>query len=233
MFILKNLIHHRDVKISPLALVYIFLRLSIFLLLLQLRLPCAPEHSLAWGLGFASELQVIDDADEDTVFSPNEDGVQDKLLISFAGDGSLGDYRIIIDVHGAGGIGPPDGKFNPDDDWLIKGVIGSGVSENDPSKTVRQEWNGKDRSPEQDSPPTARTVKDGTYEIRVEIDAFQDGRVDEIFGYTSDTRSATIDTTSPSRLYKFPVASFHQMRMVPRIQRSSSLRSLKMLQAFN
>ena len=197
MFILKNLIHHRDVKISPLALVYIFLRLSIFLLLLQLRLPCAPEHSLAWGLGFASELQVIDDADEDTVFSPNEDGVQDKLLISFAGDGSLGDYRIIIDVHGAGGIGPPDGKFNPDDDWLIKGVIGSGVSENDPSKTVRQEWDGKDRSPEQDSPPTARTVKDGTYEIRVEIDAFQDGRVDEIFGYTSDTRSATIDTTSP------------------------------------
>ena len=197
MFILKNLIHHRDVKISPLALVNIFLRLSIFLLLLQLRLPCAPEHSLAWGLGFDSELQVIDDADEDTVFSPNEDGVQDKLLISFAGDGSLGDYRIIIDVHGAGGIGPPDGKFNPDDDWLVKGVIGSGVSENDPSKTVRQEWDGRDLSPEQESPPTARTVRDGTYEIRVEIDAFQDGRVDEIFGYSSDARSATIDTTSP------------------------------------
>ena len=197
MFILKNLIHHRDVKISPLALVNIFLRLSIFLLLLQLRLPCAPEHSLAWGLGFDSELQVIDDADEDTVFSPNGDGVQDKLLISFAGDGSLGDYRIIIDVHGAGGIGPPDGKFNPDDDWLVKGVIGSGVSGNDPSKTVRQEWDGRDLSPEQESPPTARTVRDGTYEIRVEIDAFQDGRVDEIFGYTSDTRSATIDTTSP------------------------------------
>ncbi len=197
MFILKTLKHHCAGRISPVGRFHIFLRLSIFLLLLQLRLPCAPEHSLAWGLGFDSELQVIDDADEDTVFSPNGDGVQDKLLISFAGDGSLGDYRIIIDVHGAGGIGPPDGKFNPDDDWLVKGVIGSGVSGNDPSKTVRQEWDGRDLSPEQESPPTARTVRDGTYEIRVEIDAFQDGRVDEIFGYTSDTRSATIDTTSP------------------------------------
>ena len=197
MFILKTLKHHCAGRISPVGRFHIILRLSIFFLLLQLRLPCAPEQSLAWGLGFDSELQVIDDADEDTVFSPNGDGVQDKLLISFAGDGSLGDFRIIIDVHGAGGIGPPDGKFSPDDDWLIKGAIGSGATENDPPKAIRQEWDGKDRSPDQEPPPTARTVRDGTYRIRVEIDAFQDGRVDEIFGYTSNIRSATIDTASP------------------------------------
>ena len=197
MFILKTLKHHCAGRISPVGRFHIILRLSIFFLLLQLRLPCAPEQSLAWGLGFESALQVIDDADEDTVFSPNGDGVQDKLLISFAGDGSLGDFRIIIDVHGAGGIGPPDGKFSPDDDWLIKGAIGSGAAESDSPKVIRQEWDGKDRSPDQESPPTARTVRDGSYEIRVDIDAFQDGRVDEIFGYTSDTRSATIDTTSP------------------------------------
>ena len=197
MFILKTLKHHCAGRISPVGRFHIILRLSIFFLLLQLRLPCAPEQSLAWGLGFDSELQVIDDADEDTVFSPNGDGVQDKLLISFAGDGSLGDFRIIIDVHGAGGIGPPDGKFSPDDDWLIKGAIGSGATENDPPKAIRQEWDGKDQSPDQEPPPTARTVRDGTYRIRVEIDAFQDGRVDEIFGYTSNIRSATIDTASP------------------------------------
>ena len=197
MFILKYLKHYRAGRISPVMCFHIILRLSVLLLLLQLRLPFAPEQSLAWGLGFDSALQVIDDADEDTVFSPNGDGVQDKLLISFAGDGSQGDYRIIIDVHGPGGIGPPDGIFNPDDDWQIIGPIGSGVADSDSPKVIRREWDGKDRSPDQESPPTARTVKDGTYDIRVDIDAFQDGAIDAIFGYTSDTRSATIDTAPP------------------------------------
>ena len=198
MFILKDLKHHRAGRISPVGRFHIILRLSILLLTLQLRLPFAPEQSLAWGLGFDSDPRVIDDADDDTVFSPNGDGVQDKLLISFSGDGSRGDYRIIIDVHGPGGIGPPDGEFDPDDDWLIIGAIGSGATEHDAPKVIRQEWDGKDRSPEQEAPPTARTVMDGTYEIRVDIDGFQDGRVDGVFGAPETrTASATIDTAMP------------------------------------
>ena len=197
MFILKNLKHHRAGKISHVVCFHIILRLSILLLTLQIPLPFASEQSLVWGLGFDSAPQVIDNADEDSIFSPNGDGEQDKLLISFAGDGSLGDFRIIIDVHGPGGIGPPDGIFNPDDDWQIIGPIGSGVADSDSPKVIRREWDGKDRSPEQDSPPTARTVKDGTYDIRVDIDAHQDGRLSGVIGYISETSSGTIDTIAP------------------------------------
>ena len=39
--------------------------------------------------------RAIDDVNEDTVFSPNGDGVQDTLLIGFITDGDFGDFRII------------------------------------------------------------------------------------------------------------------------------------------
>ena len=198
MFIHKDLKHHRAGRISLVVCFHVILRLSIFLLALQLPLPFASLQPVAWALGFDSDPRVIDDADEDDVFSPNGDGVQDKLLISFVTDGARGDYRIIIDVHGPGGIGAPDGEFDPDDDWLIIGAIGSGATENDAPKVIRQEWDGNDRSSEQEAPPTARTVMDGTYEIRVDIDGFQDGRVDGVFGAReSRTASATIDTAPP------------------------------------
>ena len=196
--IFKEFKRHHARKISTARRYHVILRLAVLLVWLQISLPFAPIQPLAWGLGFDSDPQVIDDADEDDVFSPNEDGVQDKLLISFVTDGARGDFRIIIDVHGGGGIGPPDGEFDPDDDWVIIGEIGSGATENDAPKVIRHEWDGKDRSPEQEGPPTARTVRDGTYTIRVDIDGFQDGRVDGIFGRReTETVTATVDTTSP------------------------------------
>ena len=61
--------------------------------------------SLVWALRFQTSPQAIDDVDEDTVFSPNGDGVQDTLLISFITDGDFGDFRITIDTHGPSGVG--------------------------------------------------------------------------------------------------------------------------------
>ncbi len=154
-----------------------------------------------WAQGFETPPKVIDDADDDSIFSPNSptgDGVQDKLLISFVTDGSNGDFQITIDVHSPGGIGDPDGKFDVNDDWVATGKIGPGVTVNDAPKIIRQEWDGKDRSSTQKTPPTARLLKDGNYQIRVEIDAFQNGTVNVgELGYTAVTRSATIDTTPP------------------------------------
>ena len=198
MLIIKEFKRHPDGRILTAGRFHIVLLLSVLQLLLYLPLPFSPVQPLAWGLGFDSEPRVIDDADEDDVFSPNGDDVQDKLLISFVTDGARGDFRIIIDVHGGGGIGPPDGEFDPADDWLIIGEIGSGATENDAPKVIRREWDGKDRSPEQEGPTTVRTVRDGTYTIRVDIDDFQDGRVDGVFGRReTETVTATVDTISP------------------------------------
>ena len=63
--------------------------------------------SLVWALVFQDPPRVIDDVAEDTVFSPNGDGVQDILLISFITDGDIGDFRIIIDTHGTKWSGCP------------------------------------------------------------------------------------------------------------------------------
>ncbi len=75
-------------------------------------------NQFVWGQqkGFQVNPQAIDNMDGDSVFSPNGDGVQDKLLIVLTMDGTTGEYRIIIDVHSPGGVGQPDGKFKPDDD---------------------------------------------------------------------------------------------------------------------
>ena len=182
-------------------------RLSIlFLLLFQFASFVAPVP--VWGQGFEGPPRVIDDADEDAVFSPNGDGVQDNLIISFVTDGFHGDFRITIDVHGPGASGPPDGKFSLDDDWVFpklnpdtKGRLGParpGVQPPDDPKVIRQEWDGKDRSPDQGEQPAARTVADGTYQIRVEVDAFQDDTVlVGTLGYQSVILSATIDRKPP------------------------------------
>ena len=154
--------------------------------------------TLVWAQGFETLPQVIDDGDEDSIFSPNGDGIQDNLLISFVTDGSLGNFRVTIDVHGPGGVGLPDGAFDSDDDWVVEGNIGPGLTVNDAPKIIRHEWDGRDRSPGQQAPPTPRTLADGTYHVRVEIDAFQNNAVNiGELGYTSTTHSATIDTKSP------------------------------------
>ena len=171
----------------------LLLQLNSFLLLLAI-------STSAWGQ-FESPPQVIDDANEDTVFSPNGDGVQDILIISFVTNGFLGDYRIIVDVHGPGAVGQPDGRFDIEDDWFVKGKVGSGnlnlIPPGNP-KIIHQEWDGMDRAPSQEVPPNARPVGNGTYQIRVETDAFEDGIVS--LGeptYYSSTLTAVIDVDAP------------------------------------
>ena len=172
----------------------LLIQLSYFLLLLAI-------SASAWGQFFESPPRVIDDANEDTVFSPNGDGVQENLIISFVTNGFTGDYRIIIDVHGPGAVGRPDGKFDIDDDWLIIGAVGPGQSDlypgNNP-KIIHQEWDGMDRDPSQEAPPNARPVGNGSYEILVETDAFEDGVVNIIdFTYQSSKLTAVIDVDAP------------------------------------
>ena len=91
--------------------------------------------SLVWALRFQTSPRAIDDVAEDTVFSPNGDGVQDTLLISFVTDGDFGDFRITIDTHGPSGVGSPDGLFRVDEDWVIIGEVGPGIDEDDLSKS--------------------------------------------------------------------------------------------------
>ncbi len=172
----------------------LLIKLNVFLLLSAI-------SASAWGQFFESPPRAIDDANEDNVFSPNGDGVQDNLIISFVTNGFTGDYRIMIDVHGPGAVGRPDGRFDIDDDWMVTGQVGPGPSEfypeNNP-KIVHQEWDGLDRAPSQEAPPNARPVRNGRYEIRVETDAFDDGAI-EVNNptYQSTTLFAVVDIDAP------------------------------------
>ena len=124
---------------------YYFLKTECCLFILILLFQFFPSFfflqggSLVWAIRFQTSPQVIDDVDEDTVFSPNGDGIQDTLLISFITDGDLGDFRIIIDTHGPSGVGRPDNQFRVDEDWVITGQLGSGIDEDDhPKQSVKR-----------------------------------------------------------------------------------------------
>lgn len=154
-------------------------------------------ESLVWALRFPTPPQAIDDIAEDTVFSPNGDGVQDTLLISFITDGDLGDFRIIIDTHGPSGVGAPDGQFRFDEDWVVAGELGPGIDEEDLPRAIREAWDGNDFSRQQED-KNPRLLKDGRYQIQVEIDDAPNGEVNRTeSGYLSVQLSATIDNTPP------------------------------------
>lgn len=154
-------------------------------------------NQLVWGQqkGFQVPPQTIDNMDGDSVFSPNGDGVQDKLLVVLNMDGTTGEYRIIIDVHSPGGVGQPDGKFEPDDDWMVMGDFGPGPPNSAEKRIIIHEWDGRNRHSSQDA--ALRQLQDGTYEIQIEIDFF---RNDEFTPPTPDHTvkiSAVIDTKLP------------------------------------
>ena len=153
--------------------------------------------SLVWALSFQTSPQAIDDVDEDTVFSPNGDGVQDTLLIGFITDGDFGDFRITIDTHGPSGVGSPDGRFRVDEDWVIIGEVGPGIEEDDLPKAIREAWNGNDFSRLQED-KSPHLLNDGRYRIQIEIDAVPNGEVNRAeSGYETAQLSATIDNTPP------------------------------------
>ena len=154
-------------------------------------------ESLVWALRFPTPPRAIDDINEDTVFSPNGDGVQDTLLISFITDGDFGDFQIIIDTHGPSGVGLPDGQFRFDEDWVVTGELGPGIDEEDLPRAIREAWDGNDFSRQQED-KNPRLLKDGWYRIQVEIDDAPNGEVNRTeSGYLSVQLSAIIDNSLP------------------------------------
>ncbi len=153
--------------------------------------------SLVWALDFQTAPRAIDDIAEDTVFSPNGDGVQDILLISFVTDGDFGDFRITIDTHGPSGVGKPDGHFRADEDWVITGELGPDIDEDDPPKAIREAWNGNDFSRQQED-KSPRLLSDRRYRILIEIDAIPNEAVSRLeSGYRAVELAAIIDNTPP------------------------------------
>ena len=106
--------------------------------------------------------------------------------------GGQSKYQIIIDVHGPGGIGQPDGQFNADDDWSTLGKFGPGLNVNDAPKRLRIEWDGKDSLA-----ATAKLVADGNYQLRLQVDFFQDELLNPIQESHTKTFSVTVDTQLP------------------------------------
>ena len=200
---IKNCMRARIGRSLPVKRQQFRLRTRIPILLFQLNcfLFLLAVSTSTWGQFFESPPRVIDDANEDRVFSPNGDGVQDNLIIGFVTNGFTGDYRITIDVHGPGAVGKPDRKFDIDDDWFVKGKVGPGPTEFQPHnypKIVHQEWDGMSRAPSQEGQPNARPVGNGSYEILVETDAFEDGVVNIAdFTYQSSKLTAVIDVDAP------------------------------------
>ena len=202
MRIIKTAKQHRPYPKKP-ALSMLFskngCRLSI-LILLFLFFPSflfLQGGSLVWALRFPTPPQAVDDVDEDNVFSPNEDGIQDTLLISFVTDGDLGDFRIIIDTHGPSGVGSPDGRFRVDEDWVVTGELGPGIDEFDPPTAIREAWDGNDFSRQQED-KNPHLLNDGKYQIRIEIDAIPNEEVNHLeSGYRLVQLLAIIDNTPP------------------------------------
>ena len=161
--------------------------------------------SLVWALRFQTPPRAIDNADEDRVFSPNGDGVQDTLVIGFVTDGDLGDFRIIIDTHGPSGVGAPDGRFDIENDWVVTGELGAGIDSSDPPRAIREEWHGYDfpreqeeEEGEQEEEEIRHLLNDGRYRIQIEIDAIPNDSVDNTeLGYVAVPLSVVIDNTPP------------------------------------
>ena len=173
--------------------------LFIFILLFQFfpSFLFVQGGSLVWALRFQTPPQVIDDINEDAVFSPNEDSIQDRLLIGFVTDGDVGDFRIVIDTHGPGGVGTPDGKFDLEEDWVITGELGSGINEDHHPRAIREVWDGKDFSRQQEE-KNPRPLQDGRYRLKVEIDAVPNNSVNVAeSGYIKREFSAEIDNMPP------------------------------------
>ena len=202
MRIIKTAKQHRPCPKKP-ALSTLLSKNGCCLLILILLFQFFPVFffgqggSLIWALDFQTSPRAIDDIAEDTIFSPNGDGVQDVLLISFVTDGDFGDFRIIIDTHGPSGVGKPDGHFRADEDWVITGELGPDIDEDDPPKAIREAWNGNDFSRQQED-KSPRLLNDRRYRILIEIDAIPNEEVNRIeSGYRAVELAAIIDNTPP------------------------------------
>ena len=210
MRIIKTVKQHRPYPKKP-ALSTLLSKNGCCLFILILLFQFFPSFffvqggSLVWALRFQTPPRAIDNADEDRVFSPNGDGVQDTLVIGFVTDGDLGDFRIIIDTHGPSGVGAPDGRFDIENDWVVTGELGAGIDSSDPPRAIREEWHGYDfpreqeeEEGEQKEEEIRHLLNDGRYRIQIEIDAIPNDSVDNTeLGYVAVPLSVVIDNTPP------------------------------------
>jgi len=202
--IIKTAKQHQPHPKKP-ALSTLFSKNGCYLLILILLFQFFPSlfflggESLVWAIRFQTPPQAIDEVNEDTVFSPNGDDVQDLFLISFVTDGGLGDYRIIIDTHGPSGVGAPDGRFFPEEDWVVKGELGAGIHPEDDPRSIRKVWDGNDFSSEQELEGKIPVpLGDGRYRIKIEIDGIPNDSVNSAeTGYATREFVAVIDNTPP------------------------------------
>jgi hypothetical protein len=149
--------------------------------------------------GFKVEPRVADNGEGlDAVFNPKASlGIEDKAVIGFTSTGVKGDYQVIVDTHGAGGVGPPDGNFEANGDWSTPvGEMAGGAPEEEEKNliplTIKAEWDGKDKW------GATRDVVDGTYKILVHIDYNLNGVIDKGDpSYDKRVIEATVDNTSP------------------------------------
>lgn len=134
---------------------------------------------------FVTAPSVTDNRGNDSTFSTDKASLEPRAIITFQTTGASGDYRVIIDTNGPGGVERPDGQFNPEDDWVKIGMLGSATGE---VQTITVEWDGKDRK--------GRVVEDGTYKIRVEIDYNPNGVIDTTAAFSEETE-VTVDSVKP------------------------------------
>lgn len=107
-------------------------------------------------------------------FSPNGDGIQESVFVIFTTTGFVGNYRVLVDTRGPGGVGGPDGVFSEKDDWMWKGVVQQlpRLGVNETIATAVAEWNGAVAW------NASQKVSDGTYNVEVAIDAFDNNTID-------------------------------------------------------
>ena len=79
------------------------------------------------GVGqFVTSPSVVDNRGRDSTISTDPNAYDTLAVITFETTGAAGDYRVIIDTNGPGGlIEGPDGVFDPNDDWHVTGSLGS------------------------------------------------------------------------------------------------------------
>jgi hypothetical protein len=145
--------------------------------------------STVWAAdSFETKPAAFDDARQDNVFSPNNDGEQDRAIIRFSvkDEGEGFDYRVTVNTYGAG--------FDVDSDWN-SGVRSSSTS------PIEVEWDGTGSN--------GVKVADSRYEIRVEIDKAINGKIVESDqGYDSSICVVYVDTTYPQISASTDIDSF-------------------------
>ena len=154
----------------------------------------------AYAQSFVNGPFAIDSTGETGTPSINP-SVQQASVV-FETDGA-GHYRVIVDTHGVGAVGAPDGVFDADDDWVWEGVAGvqptPAFAGGDTAVTVRADWDGLTTW------EGSVVADDGVYTAQVALASLPE----EITGGTATTATVQIeiDTVAPAVSLDIPAVS--------------------------